>query len=157
MSTAEVRLSDLTKNQLLPIIRDLEVIGMREDYTRKRNWCIMIDKTNGQVQTGYYGCHYYRPDESAPHQERSYHPVFRAELSVGSLYRGQSSFQLSFETPHQVQNIELGSTGVVMLLKAVAEGKINVVAGRFVFNFVLEKKGENVYAEPYFGEVKDLI
>ncbi|AAQ17976.1 hypothetical protein Aeh1ORF307c [Aeromonas phage Aeh1] len=157
MSIIDLRLSDLTKDQVLPIVRDIEIVGMREDYNRKRNWCIIIDKTTGQIKTGYYGRYYYRPDEQAPSCERSYHPVFRAELSVGELYRGQSSFQLTFHTPHNDQQIEIGATGVCMLLKAIAEGKVDVVAGRFVLNFVLEKKGENVYAEPYFGEIKDLI
>ncbi|AUE22846.1 hypothetical protein Ah1_00328 [Aeromonas phage Ah1] len=157
MSIIDTRLTQYSKDQLLPIIRDIEIVGMREDYKRKRNWCIIIDQTTGQIKTGYYGRYYYRPDEQSPACDRSYHPVFRAELAIKDMYRGQSSFQIDFNTPHDDQTIQFGATGVHMLLSAIAEQKIDVVAGRFVLNFVLEKKGENVYAEPYFGEIKDLI
>ncbi|ADM79947.1 hypothetical protein phiAS5_ORF0104 [Aeromonas phage phiAS5] len=132
-------------NALDPCIK---VLGYRSDYKKKRNWAIMIAH-NGQLMTGYYGWLKYRPAAT----DRSAHYVFKTVVTVADVYRGQSGFQIGLKTASGFE-IETGATGTLEIMKRLADQTlVGNASGEFELTFTVEKKGENAYIEPYFGDI----
>lgn len=129
----------------------IQIVGLREDYKRKRAWAAVVTE-NGELMTGYYGWSQYKPEKD----ERPAHYVFKAIIKVHELYRGQSGFQIGLMTTDGYE-IETGATGTLEIMKRLAKGELKGNQdGEIELTFVIEKKGENVYVEPYFGKVETI-
>lgn len=125
----------------------VQIVALRKDH-KKRKWCPRIDVSTGIARTGYH-------PESYDGQE-SGHFVFNAELKIQGHGRGQSAYYMYLEDMHG-NTYQFGATGVDMLMKMFANGQIELTSnGFFNINFLLEKKGANVYAEPVL-DIKEHI
>lgn len=79
-----------------------------------------------------------------------YGPVFRAKLTFVGHSRGRSSVTMNFKDEKGFEVI-IGPAGIDMFIKAVSEGKVQIDAdGRFLMQMIFTKKGQNVYAEPFY-------
>lgn len=84
-----------------------------------------------------------------------YTPVFEAAMKFTGYSRGRSSVTMDFLHEETGSNLSFGPSGIDAFINAIADGLIkpNVEEGLFPLRFILVKQGENVYMEPYFGEV----
>lgn len=128
----------------------IEIIGLRADY-KKRKWCPEI--ADGIPQCGYYS-NSYQGQEGG-------HFIYRARVTLDHTARGQSAYYMVAKLTGIAPTVDrwgrqvhptlfIGATGVETLMRNMIDNKVQIHGnGSFDFVFTLEKKGANVYAEPF--------